>query len=57
MGDGDCELIQAMKDLVTKNFSLRDLEYRTDCVPHELMMDGFAVKGQALRALPVNRPP
>ncbi len=53
MGDGDCELIQAMKDLITKNFSLRDIEYRTDCVPHQLMMDGFAVKGQALRALPV----
>jgi len=53
MGDGDCELIQAMKDLITKNFSLRDIEYRTDCVPHQLMMDGFAVRGQALRALPV----
>ena len=52
MGDGDCELIQAMKDLITQNFSLRDIDYRTDCIPHELTMDGFAVKGQVLRTLP-----
>ena len=53
MGDGDCELVQSMKDLITQNFSLRDMEYRTDCVPHQLTMDGFAVKGQVLRTLPV----
>lgn len=53
MGDGDCELIQAMKDLITtKNFTLRNLEYRTDCVPHELTLDAFAVKGQVLKAVP-----
>jgi hypothetical protein len=54
MGGGDCELIQEMKDLVTKNFSLRDVEYRTDCVPHEVTLDAFAVKGQALKAVPPN---
>lgn len=53
MGDGDCELIQGMKDLITKNFTLRDIEYRTSCFPHQLSMGGFAVKGQALRALPL----
>jgi len=53
MGDGDCELIQAMKDLIIKNFALRDVEYRANCVPHELWMDSFAVKGQALRAVPL----
>jgi hypothetical protein len=53
MGDGDCELIQAMKDLITKNFTLRDVEYRANCVPHEQWMDSFAVKGQALRAVPL----
>jgi len=53
MGDGDCELVQSMKDLITQNFSLRDIEYRTDCVPHQLTMDGFAIKGQVLRTLPV----
>jgi hypothetical protein len=54
MGDGDCELVQEMKDLITKNFSLRNIEYHTDCVPHEIVLDGFAVKGQALKALPLN---
>jgi hypothetical protein len=52
MGDGDCELIQEMKGLITKNFSLRDVEYRTDCVPHEQSLDSYAIKGQALRAVP-----
>jgi hypothetical protein len=54
MGDGDCELIQGMKDLIVKNFSLRDIEYRTSCVPHEVSMDAYAVKGQALRAVTPN---
>jgi hypothetical protein len=53
MGEGDCELIQGMKDLITKNFSLRAIEYRTNCVPHELWMDSYAVKGQALTAVPL----
>jgi hypothetical protein len=52
MGDGDCELIQAMKDLIIKNFALRDVEYRTNCVPHEQWMDSFAIRGQALKAVP-----
>jgi len=52
MGDGDCELIQGMKDLITKNFSLRDIEYRTSCTPNYFTLDGFAIKGQALRAVP-----
>jgi hypothetical protein len=51
MGDGDCELIREMKDFITKNFSLRDVQYRTDCVPNEVNLDSFAIKAQALRAL------
>jgi len=54
MGGGDCELIEQMKTLITQNFSLRNIEYRTDCVAHQIALDGFAVKGQALRALPMN---
>ena len=54
MGDGDCELIQAMKDLIIKNFSLRGVEYRTSCVPHEVSMDAYAVKGQVLKAVTAN---
>jgi hypothetical protein len=53
LGEGSCELIQDMKDLITQNFSLRNVDYRTSCHPHELTLDGFAVKGEALRALPL----
>jgi hypothetical protein len=52
LGEGSCELIQEMKDLIIQNFSLRDVDYRTSCFPHELTLDGFAVKGEALTALP-----
>jgi hypothetical protein len=52
MGDGDCELIEEMKDFITKNFTLRDVQYRTDCVPREVNLDSFAIKAQALKALP-----
>ncbi len=51
MGDGDCELIEQMKDLISKNFSLRDVQYQTDCVPHEITVNGFRIKGQALIAV------
>ena len=52
MGHGDCELIEQMKDIISKNFSFRDLSYRTDCVPHEVNIDDFGIKAQALKALP-----
>jgi hypothetical protein len=52
MGDGDCELMQGMKDVITKNFTLRAVEYRTSCFPNQVTLDGFSVKGQALRMLP-----
>ncbi len=48
MGDGDCELIEQMKDLISNSFALRDVSYRTECVPNEITVDGFAIKGQAL---------
>jgi hypothetical protein len=51
MGDGDCELVDQMKDLITQNFSLRDVEYRARCTPNELYMNSYAVRGQALRAV------
>jgi hypothetical protein len=53
VGAGDCELIQGMKDLITKNFSLRNIEYNTSCFPHQVSLAGFEVKGEALRAVPM----
>jgi hypothetical protein len=52
MGRGDCELIDQIKEVLSKNFSLRDLSYRTDCVPHQVNINDFSVKAEALKALP-----
>jgi hypothetical protein len=52
MSHGDCELMDELKDIVSKNFSLRDLSYRTDCVPHQINVDDFSIKGESLKPLP-----
>jgi hypothetical protein len=54
MGEGDCELVQEMKPLITENFTLRNVDYRTDCFPREITLNGFSVTGQALRPLPLS---
>jgi hypothetical protein len=54
MGDGDCELMQGMKPVITQNFTLRNIEYHTDCFPHEITLNGFSLKGQALRPMPMS---
>ncbi|HEY0801295.1 MAG TPA: hypothetical protein VGD54_10655, partial [Steroidobacteraceae bacterium] len=51
IGEGDCELINEMKDLITKNFSLRDVTYRTDCIPRQVVLDGFSITAQALKPI------
>ena len=51
IGHGDCELITEMKDILSKSFSLRDLNYRTNCVPHEVNVNDFSVKGEILKPL------
>jgi hypothetical protein len=53
MDDGDCELVSQMKDTISKSFALKDLTYETDCVPHQLMINGYHVKADALIAVPV----
>jgi hypothetical protein len=50
MGDGDCELVERMQDLIAKGFSLRDLNYRTECVPHDINTNAFGIRAQALKA-------
>ena len=52
MGDGDCELLQSLKDFISQNFTLRNLEYRTDCFPHTITLNAYSVKAQALKAVP-----
>jgi hypothetical protein len=49
MGDGDCELVEQMRDSLTKGFTLRGVDYRTSCIPHEISINGYSVKGEVLR--------
>jgi len=52
IGQGDCELIHEMKDILLKNFSLRDLNYRTDCLPYQVNINDFSVEAEILEPLP-----
>jgi hypothetical protein len=56
MDDGDCELVDQMKDTISKSFALKDLKYQTDCFPHQIMINGFHVKADALIAVPEAKP-
>jgi hypothetical protein len=50
MGRGECEVIDQMKGLLTKNFSTRDLDYRTSCFPHEITIGDYSIKGEILKS-------
>ena len=52
MGHADCELVDQLKDILSKNFSLRDLNYHAYCVPRQLNINDFSIKAQALKPLP-----
>jgi hypothetical protein len=49
MGEGDCELVEQMKPMVEKAFTLREASYRTSCVPNTLSMNGYSLKANVLR--------
>jgi hypothetical protein len=48
MGDGECELMDQLKDLLTKSFSMRNLDYRTTCVTHQTTIADYSIKGEIL---------
>jgi hypothetical protein len=53
MGDGECELMDQMKDVITRNFALQDLSYRTSCTPHQISTADYGIKGRVLRPVAV----
>jgi hypothetical protein len=53
VSDGDCELFMAMKDFLPRNFSMRDVQYTTRCVPHDVSINSFSVKAEVLSPVPV----
>ena len=50
MGEGDCELMEQLRDLVGKNFTSRSLDYRASCTPHQVGINTYGVHGEFLKA-------
>jgi hypothetical protein len=50
MGRGECEVMDQMKGLLTKSFSMRDMDYRTSCFPHEVTIGDYSIKGEILKS-------
>ena len=50
MGSGECELVEQMRDVLQKGFTLRNIEYRTSCVPHQISVADYAVAAEVLKA-------
>lgn len=44
----ECELFQSMKDLLTKSFAVRDVQYRTTCTPYDTTLKDYNITGQVL---------
>jgi hypothetical protein len=50
MGEGDCELMRAVQPMLTRDFSLRSLDYSVACTPHQLSIADFGVRGEVLKS-------
>ena len=50
MGAGECELIESMRDALSKGFTLRNVQYRTSCTPHQVSLGSYAVSAEVLKA-------
>jgi hypothetical protein len=51
LGLGDCELIEQFRDQVLPMFTVRDIDDKTTCVPHQLSGSGYSLAFESL-ALP-----
>jgi hypothetical protein len=47
--DSDCDLVRAVKSVVSQSFSWQGLEYDTSCFPYQAASNSFAVKGTVLK--------
>lgn len=52
MSEGDCELLEDMRPLISQQFGPRGLDYRTSCTPGEVNIASYAVRGEFLRMIP-----
>ena len=51
MGAGECELVEQMRELLQKGFALRNTEYRTSCVPHQVSIADYSVTTEVLKGV------
>jgi hypothetical protein len=51
MDRGECELVRDLKAVLTKSFSLRDVQYRADCFPNSASLQDFSVTAQVMKAV------
>ncbi len=50
MGAGECELVEQIRPLLQKGFALRNTEYRTSCMPHQVSIADYRVTTEVLKA-------
>ena len=50
MGDGECELVDQMRDVLQKGFALRNASYRTSCIPHSVSIADYDVTAEVMKA-------
>jgi hypothetical protein len=53
MGSGECELVEQLKPVLKASFALEGLDYNTRCIPHQVTLGDYNVRGRALQASPV----
>jgi hypothetical protein len=52
LGLGDCELIEQFRDHVLPMFTVRDIDDKTTCVPHQVSGSGYSLVFQSLAPVP-----
>ena len=49
MGAGDCELMEQLREVLPKGFTLRNVKYYASCTPHQVSLGSYSVKVEALK--------
>ena len=49
---GDCELIEQVKAHILPQFTTRNVEFRSNCIPHQLTVGGTLLRADVLIADP-----
>jgi hypothetical protein len=52
---GDCELFFHVKDMLTKDFTVRNVQYVTNCTPHQTTLQDYKIAGELLAAESLHR--